>query len=90
MATGQITEVAGAARLRGMAGGEEGDGGYFALVEGAGAFDYHQTARAGESGLQRFEGIDRYAALVEASVLSIGFFGVGKRGVVPTFCVAAW
>lgn len=72
-----------------MAGGVEGDRGLLVVVEGAGALDDRQTPRSGQSGLQRFEGIDRYLALVEASVTGVGFFGEGKRGVVPAFCRAA-
>lgn len=72
-----------------MAGDVEGDGGLFVLVEGAGAFDDRQTPGSGQSGLQRFEGIGRYRALVAASVTGVGFFGVGKRGGVPAFRRAA-
>jgi len=90
MAACQLAKGTGAAGRRGMAAGVEGDRGLLVVVEGAGAFDDHQTAGSGQSGLQRFEGIDRDLALVEAPVTGVGFFGVGKRGVVPTFCRAAW
>lgn len=90
MAARQLAKVAGAARRRRMAAGVEGDRGLLVVVAGAGAFDDRQTACSGESSLQRFEGKDRYPALIEAPVTGVGFFGVGKRGVVPTFCAAAW
>ena len=90
MAARQLAKGAGAAGRRGMAGGVEGDGGLLVVVEGAGALDERQAACSGEAGFQRFEGIDRYLTLVEAPVTGVGLFGVGKRGVVPTLCSAAW
>ena len=90
MAARQLAKGAGAAGRRGMAGGVEGDRGLLVVVEGAGALDDRQTARSGQPGLQRFEGIDRDLALIEAPVTGVGFFYVGKRGVVPTLCSAAW
>ena len=72
-----------------MAGGVEGDRRFFVFVESAGALDHDQTARSRQSGLQGFEGIDFYPALVAASVVGVGFFGVGKRGVPLAFCTAA-
>ena len=85
---GQLAEAAGAAGCRTMAGGVGGGGGLFVFVEGAGALDDHQTPRSGKSGLQEFERIDLYAALVQAPVAGVGFFGVGKRGALA-YCTAA-
>ena len=89
VAAGQVCKEAGAAWCWTMAGGVEGDGGLFGFVEGAGALDDHQTAGSGQSGLQRFERIDLYLALIKAPVAGVGFFGVGKRGVALAFCTAA-
>jgi len=58
VAAGQVSKVPSAAWYWGMAGGVEGDGGFLVFVEGAGALDHDQGARAGQSGLQGLEGID--------------------------------
>ena len=80
VAAGQLCKAAGAARRRQMAGGVEGDGGLFVLVEGGGALNHDQSARSGQPGLQGVEGIDSYPALVAASMVGVGLFDVGKRG----------
>ena len=89
VAAGQLCKAAGTVGCRGMAGGVEGDRGLFVLVEGGGALDHDQRARSGQSGLQGFEGIDFYLALIAASVAGVRLFGVGKKGVVLAFCTAA-
>ena len=89
VAAGQLGKAAGAAGRRGMTGDVEGDRGLFVVVEGAGALDDDQTPGAGQSGLQGFEGMDFYRALIEAPVAGVGFFGVEKRGVSEACCRAA-
>jgi hypothetical protein len=64
VAAGQVSKEAGAIGSRGVAGGVEGDDGFLAFVEGAGALDDDQAARSGQTGLEGFEGIDLDAALV--------------------------
>ena len=59
----------------------EGGGGLAALVRGAFAAHHHEAAGKGQIGLCGLEGVDLYGAFVEASVAALGFFGVGKRGV---------
>lgn len=86
VAAGQLSKVTGTAGGWRTAGGVEGEGGLFVLVEGAGALDEDQSARSGQSGLQGLERVDFYLALVEASVGGVRLFCVGKRGVVWAFC----
>jgi len=90
VAAGQLSKVAGTVGHREMAGGIEGEGGLFVFVAGSGALDQDQRTRSGQSGLQGFEWIDFYLALVEASVVGVRLFCVGKRGVVWAFCSAVW
>lgn len=93
VAAGQFCKAAGAARRRQMAGGVEGDGGLFVLVEGGGALNHDQRACCGQPGLQGFEGIDSYQALVAASMIGVRLFDVGKRGgdlVLRTAALYAW
>jgi len=63
-----------------MVCGEEGRLWNLFGVGGAGSADDGQAAASGQVGLQRLEGVNAYGSLVEASVLGVWLFCVGKRG----------
>lgn len=89
MATSQLCKATGTAGCWTTAGDVKGNRGFFVFIESGGALDHDQGARAGQSCLQGFEGIDFYPALVQASVTGVRFFCVAKRGVPLAFCKAA-
>lgn len=64
-----------------MVGGEEGELRHLFGVGGAGAADDGEAAASGQIRLQRLKGVNAYASLIEASVLDVRLFCVGKRGV---------
>ena len=76
----EFGEGLGASFLGWMIGREGGDLRHFIGVGGAGAAYDGQTAATGQVCFERFEGVNFYVSLVEASVGGVGFFCVGKRG----------
>jgi len=63
-----------------MVRGEEGDLRGLFGIGGAGAPDDGEAAASGQVCLQWLEGVNAYGSLVEASVLCVRLFCVGKRG----------
>jgi hypothetical protein len=90
VAAGEACKAFGTAFHGRVAGDVEGYLRCFVLGSCAGAPYDDQTACTGQFGLQWLEGIDTYASLVEAPVGGVGFFGVGKKGVVCALSRAAW
>lgn len=72
-----------------MTGVEEGNGGLFVWIQGAGAPDNRKASGSWQTRLERLDGIDRYGSLVEASVAGIDWLDMGKRGVVWAIFKAA-
>ena len=64
-----------------MVGGEECELRHLFGVGCSGALDDGQRAASGQIRLQRLKGVNPYGSLIEASVLGVGLFCVGKRGV---------
>ena len=65
------------------------DFGLLGVEGGAGAAHDDEGARAGQAGLQGFDGVDAYLAGVDASVGGVGFFLEEKRGAVAAAISAA-
>lgn len=76
----QLGEGVRTSLIRMMVSGEEGSLWNLFGVGGAGTPDDGQAAASGQVCLQRLEGVNAYGSLVEASVLGVWLFCVGKRG----------
>ena len=80
VSSGEFGKALSASFFGWKVGGEEGELRHFFRVGRAGAaYDCKATA-SGQVCLKWFEGVNFYASLIEASVLGVGFFCVGKRG----------
>lgn len=77
---GPNLQSGGQSRAWEMAGDIKADRGFFVLLEDGGALKDDQSTLSGQSGLQWFEGINLYAALVMASVSGVRLLPVFGQG----------
>ena len=81
VSTGEIGESFCIALFRSNRSSVKGHLRDFFGICGAGAVDNREASGSGKIRLQGLEGVNLYCALIEASVVDVYFFGVGKKGV---------